>query len=416
MSCLLLLAALVTFVSASPLPVNTESSARRISSSPSNFAQSAPRPRLVKVLTNLLKVNLTNILSAPDPALALGRTLSGSDLPDPVSSITSSPNPLTNTDSPLPLPADIRNTIIQKTTMYSGAAYCPSVEAGNWTCGMLCDANPDFNLTSNGGDGSSKQRWFAGWNPTTKEIIVARQGSDFSHLLTFLYVADFLPQKLNAEAAKTFSRLPNSSRASSPQIPVGPLTNNLSSPLTGPSLADYAVVNMGFQSAWSQTYSDIKTQVQALLEAHPDAFRVFVTGHSLGATIAVLDGIALRNVVPTSVQVEVSVTGQPRVGNPVFAALLDQLVQTPAENFVYHRITNHADIFPHLFPLITGYQHSSNEIWIPTANSNFSTPAVLCPGKENQNCALSQVLSLTMTEHAGPYFGHYVGVPADCRA
>ncbi|KAE8209055.1 hypothetical protein CF327_g6915 [Tilletia walkeri] len=355
-------------------------------------------------------------LDIPGVLPSLGQWLSGSSNPDPIPATTDSAYPLTSNDQPVPLAADIKETIMNKTIMYSGAAYCPSVAAGKWTCGFYCEANPDFVLSYSGGDGSVEQSFFVGWNPTSKEIVVARQGSNFYHLTTYLYSADFLPRKLNAEAVKTFSRLPDSSRSASAQIPVGPLSKSLPSTSSGTELTEHAIVNMGFQSAWSKTYADVKTQVQALLEAHPDAVRVFVAGHSLGATIAVLDGIALRNVAPTSVQVEVSVTGQLRVGNPVFATLLDHLVQTPAENFIYHRVTNHADMFPHLFPMMFGYQHSSNEIWIPEAHSKSASPAVLCPGQENKNCADSLAMNTTVLDHIGPYFGLYVGVNCSTAA
>ncbi|CAD6936184.1 unnamed protein product [Tilletia controversa] len=407
---LLLLATLATSVCPSPVSADARSNLRRGPSTPFNSAVS-PESHLLKSRGTLVNLNLTNILSAPDPGLALGQSLSGSSKtvdPLPSSSVSLFPKP--NNDAPVPLPAELKETIVRKTLMYAGAAYCPSVSAGNWTCGRYCDANPDFVIGYSGGDGSVKQRFFIGWNPPTREIVVGRQGSDLTQLVSWLYLVGFLPVKLNKEAAQTFSRLPNSSRAASPQIPVGTLADSLKAPLTGPLLSDFALVNLGFQTAWAQTYAEVKQQVQLQLAAHPDAVRVFVTGHSLGATIAVLDAIALRDVVPTEIQVEVSVTGQPRLGNPVFAALLDQLVDNPSQNFVYNRITNHADIFPHLFPMITGYQHSSNEIWIPTANSTSSTPAVLCPGRENTNCADSQT-QLDIKEHPGPYFGVKVEYP-----
>ncbi|KAE8233465.1 hypothetical protein CF326_g1499 [Tilletia indica] len=414
LSLFLFLATISSSVSVSPAATETGSDLLRAEPPSFGSDESVPQARLFTPRTESSQVHLNDILSVPDPGLALGQSLSGSSEPDPMPSTTSSSaNPLTNADPPTPLPRALKQTIMNKTIMYSGAAYCPSVMAGNWTCGFYCDANADFVLDYNGGDGAVKQRYFVGWNPRTKEIVVARQGSDLRHFVTFVYIADFLPAKLNAEARKTFSRLPETARLAYPQIRVGPLIHNVPSSLTGSRLADYALVNMGFQTAWSATYVEVKAQVQAQLAAHPDAVRVFVTGHSLGATIAVLDGIALRNVVPTSVQVEVSVTGQPRVGNPVFAALLDQLVATPSENFVYHRITNHADVFPHLFPMITGYQHSTNEIWIPTAGSTPATDALLCPGRENKNCANSQVRNLNMFDHPGPYFGLFIG--QNCR-
>ncbi|CAD6914737.1 unnamed protein product [Tilletia controversa] len=297
--------------------------------------------------------------SMGDPAFTSERPVSGSSK---VGSLLSSPVSA-STKTPVPFPEDLSTTITKKTVMYAGAAYCPSVSAGNWTCGRYCDANPDFVIGYSGGDGSVKQRFFIGWNPPTKEIVVGRQGSDLTQFVSWLYLVGFLQTKLDEEVAKTFSRLPNSVRAASPQ-------------------SDKALASSGFQTAWKQTYAEVKAQVQAQLASHPDAVRIFVTGHSLGAAIAVLDAIALRNVAPTGVQVE---------------------------NFVYNRITNHKDPIPHLFSSSSGYEHSSNEIWIPEAKSNSTSPALLCPGRENMNCANSQVSNLDLLEHPGKSFGKIPG-------
>ncbi|KAE8231529.1 hypothetical protein CF326_g3456 [Tilletia indica] len=326
---------------------------------------------------------------------SLGQWLSGSSMPDPIPATTDSAYPLNSTDQPVPLAADIKQTIMNKTIMYSGAAYCPSVAAGKWTCGYYCEANPDFVLSYSGGDGSVEQSFFVGWNPTSKEVVVARQGSNFYHLTTYLYSADFLPQKLNAEAVKTFSRLPDSSPSASAQIPVGTLSKNLPSTSSGTELTEHAIVNMGFQSAWSKTYTDVKTQVQALLEAHPDSVRVFVAGHSLGATIAVLDGIALRNVAPTSVLVEVSVTG-PTKGRQsgLCHASGPPCPDTCRELYLPYR-TRYGFL-----------RHTPKS----------ASPAVLCPGQENKNCADSLAMNTTVLDHIGPYFGLYVGVNCSTAA
>ncbi|KAE8222115.1 hypothetical protein CF326_g8432, partial [Tilletia indica] len=224
LSLFLFLATISSSVSVSSAATGTGSDLLRAEPPSSRSDGFAPQARLFKARTESSQVHLNDILSAPDPGLALGQSLSGSSEPDPMPSTTSSSaNPLTNSDPPTPLPRALKQTIMNKTIMYSGAAYCPSVMAGLWTCGFHCDANPDFVLSYSSGDGAFRQRFFVGWNPRTKEIVVARQGSDLRTLLAFVYVSDFLPAKLNAEARKTFSRLPETARLAYPQIRVGPL-------------------------------------------------------------------------------------------------------------------------------------------------------------------------------------------------
>ncbi|CAD6951157.1 unnamed protein product, partial [Tilletia controversa] len=150
---------------------------------------------------NIFKMPFFDSIS--DPAFTSERPVSGSSkVGSLLSSFASS-----NTKTPVPLPEDLRTTIIKKTVMYTGATDCNSVLARNWSCGRYCDANPDFVIGYSGGDGSVKQRFFIGWNPPTKEIVVGRQGSDLTQFVSYLYLVGFLPVKLNKEAAQTFSRL-----------------------------------------------------------------------------------------------------------------------------------------------------------------------------------------------------------------
>jgi hypothetical protein len=45
-----------------------------------------------------------------------------------------------------------------------------------------CQANPGFVPIATGGDGSSVQYWFVGYNPSSQEVIVSHQGTDPSQL------------------------------------------------------------------------------------------------------------------------------------------------------------------------------------------------------------------------------------------
>ncbi|KAK0522319.1 hypothetical protein OC842_006501 [Tilletia horrida] len=328
--------------------------------------------------------------------------------PDPIPAVAASgAYPLTTSAEPIPLSAELRDLITTKTTKYAGAAYCPSIYRGEWKCGPYCDANPDFNVTAWGGDGNIQQRYYVGWNPTTKEIVATRQGADFRELVTFLYVLNFLPARLHPDLARTLSRVSGPRSAS--YVPVGFLGTLATLLPSGQSEVNYAVVNAGSQAAWAADYAAIKAAVQDQLDAHPDTHGLFISGHSMGAAMAVLDGIALRGLVPKSISVQIGVTGQPRIGNPVFAALVDALGQDASQKFDYHRVSNFNDPFVHLFPMFLGYQHSVGEMWMPQANSTADSPALFCVGRENIHCADGiKGSDLDYHAHIGPYLGIYV--------
>ncbi|KAK0544120.1 hypothetical protein OC845_005778 [Tilletia horrida] len=359
-------------------------------------------------VTDLVKytLDLTTILTAADPFKALGQTLSNSSNPDPIPAVSGTYS-LVNTSATSPLPDALKQTFIQKTLQYSSAVYCPSVLSGSWTCGPYCDANPQFQLQTVGGDGGNVQFFFVGWNPPTKEIVVTHQGANTNNISTYLYLVDFPPAVPDQSILTTLSRV--SYPRSQSNVPVGLLGDVVAPPLSGPGEVNYTLVAGGAQTAWLKQYPTILTAVQQLYAAHPDTARVFVNGHSLGAVAALYSGLALRSVVPTSIPIEVSRTAPIREGNPVFAELVDALTASPAQNFTNHHTIHYQDSVPHLFPLVSGYQHTGNEIWITNSDKTYNAPAVTCPGRENVNCALSQGLTENLLDHPGPYWGVLIG-------
>lgn len=42
-------------------------------------------------------------------------------------------------------------------SFYASAGYCPASDTSTWSCGQDCDANPDFQPTTSGGDGVDTQ-------------------------------------------------------------------------------------------------------------------------------------------------------------------------------------------------------------------------------------------------------------------
>jgi hypothetical protein len=42
-------------------------------------------------------------------------------------------------------------------SFYAATGYCPASDTLTWSCGANCDANPDFQPTTSGGDGVNTQ-------------------------------------------------------------------------------------------------------------------------------------------------------------------------------------------------------------------------------------------------------------------
>jgi predicted lipase len=97
-----------------------------------------------------------------------------------------------------------------------------------------------------------------------------------------------------------------------------------------------AALHDGYQAAWNATAADILNAVQKGIETY-GARKVLVTGHSIGGTIALLDGLFLTHKLPPSIAVETVTFGQPRVGNSDFASFVDETVSLARNSSPIHR-------------------------------------------------------------------------------
>ena len=127
---------------------------------------------------------------------------------------------------------------------------------------------------------------------------------------------------------------------------------------------------------------------------------VTVIGHSLGAALALLDGVRLRLVLAPTTNVSVVGYGMPRVGNQDFATFVDTILPGRVEH-----INNMHDLIPILPPPIFGYHHVSGEIHIQDTGEWTA-----CPGEDNPDprCMVGSTPSpgrANFSEHSGPYNG-----------
>ena len=117
--------------------------------------------------------------------------------------------------------------------------------------------------------------------------------------------------------------------------------------------------------------TDILSAVKQTISGH-GASSVTVVGHSLGAALALLDGVYLSLHLSASVNVRVIGYGMPRVGNQAFADWVDRKLSGQVT-----RINNREDPIPTLPGKFLGFHHSSGEIHITDSGTWDACPGML---------------------------------------
>ncbi|KAH0583082.1 hypothetical protein H2248_010969 [Termitomyces sp. 'cryptogamus'] len=251
---------------------------------------------------------------------------------------------------------------------FASAAYCSPSTTLTWTCGANCEATPDFIPVASGGDGGDIQFWFVGFAPSLNTVIVSHQGTDVTQLESDLtdIEADF---------------------------------TNLDSTLF-PGVSSSVEVHEGFAKEQAKTAATILAVVQETISAH-GATQVTIVGHSLGAAIALLDGVYLPLHL-SGVTFKTVGYGLPRVGNQAFANYVDAHVPLT-------HINNKEDPIPIVPGQFLGYHHPSGEIHIQDSGAWLA-----CPGQDNPSteCIVGDVPNIfvgSLSDHDGPYDGVEMG-------
>ena len=110
-------------------------------------------------------------------------------------------------------------------------------------------------------------------------------------------------------------------------------------------------VHDGFQDTFGRTVDNITSTVSSALQSK-NVKKLTVVGHSLGAAVAVLDAVHLREVLDSSIQMTTTVFGLPRSGNQDWADFVDSTVRFFREAIYYSILT-------HLAPIIA-WKHPSS--------------------------------------------------------
>ncbi|KAI1789316.1 lipase [Ganoderma leucocontextum] len=260
-------------------------------------------------------------------------------------------------------------TAFRPYTHFASTGYCSPASTLAWNCGANCEANPSFKPVASGGDGALTQFWYVGYDPSLNEVIVGHQGTDSSKILPSLTDGDFA---------------------------LGWLDGNLF-----PGVGSSVLVHNGFAASQSRSAPQVLAAVQNATSKFGTK-KVTVTGHSLGAALALLDAVYLPLHIP-GITTRFVGYGLPRVGNQAFADYVD------AQPISVTHINNKKDIVPILPPRSFGFHHPSGEVHIDESGAWEA-----CPGQDNPDseCIVGAVPNLFVgdgSDHVGPYDGITMG-------
>lgn len=226
--------------------------------------------------------------------------------------------------------------------MYSYSAYCPESKLVNWNC-FFCNKNVStagFKVHTVVQNAPTNTFGYIGDNGKT--IVVAFRGTQPDSLEN--WISDF-----DIVHTKPYPNVPN------------------------------AFVHSGFLDAYDVVKPFVRNAVFDLVNS-TKATRVVFTGHSLGAAIATL---CAADIAPSlKLPYALYNFGSPRVGNLVFANYFQKVVPT------IYRVTNKADIVPHLPDKLMDFHHVAQEVWWNT-NTHYD----ICDmSGEDPKCANSKLI------------------------
>lgn len=243
----------------------------------------------------------------------------------------------------------------------AAAAYCSEQAVLDWSC-EACGSTRTFNTTMYLYSSDKNTAGFVGYflDMEPKTAVVSFRGTLPSSLKDWIDDLDFIK--------------------------------------TDYALCDGCEVHKGF---WESYTSLRATTLEALDRLKPE--RVFVTGHSLGAAMAVFAAVDLKY---KGYNVAAEYTfGQPRVGDSTFSTAYDTGGLGPD---VSYRVVHWRDIVPHLPPEIAGFHHDATEVWYQSDNVQYQ----VCNGSgEDPNCSDSLDFPDSIDDHL-----NYMGIPIsrDC--
>jgi len=246
----------------------------------------------------------------------------------------------------------------KNTIFLAYASYCGTRVDQNFNC-YWCNYSPGFSWVGNFGDTKSPYFGFVGYHSRNRTIFVVFRGTDNIRG----WIADFTFLKTNYENVNG------------------------------------AEVHTGIYKAYLNVKDQIKSLYIKALSACYTCDNIIVTGHSLGAGLAIFSALDMRYYVNRTMTVYNY--GSPRLGNQVFSDYASKAISI-------WRITKDRDPVPHIPLKLMKYYHVSSEIFF--RNGAYKG----CNGAEDPNCADS--IKITNPIDHGLYMdvSIYEGIPRGC--
>ena len=264
---------------------------------------------------------------------------------------------------------------------FSGAAYCAGTLGGGadeWSC-KACRQHPEVtNVTII--TASSLTETFNGYvafDSSTNQIVLSIAGTDPLNIKEWIDDLNFF--KTNYDLCEEY----------------------------GDSKCE---VHQGFLAAYDLAKEEVRVAIHEYVNAFPTA-TVMVTGHSLGAALAVLAALDLQ--LTQGINIETVYTfGQPRIGDKNFA-------EFAVDNLMEFRLTHYQDPVPHLPPqkllLVPFFHHPSTEVFYSQLNSLGDYKVCTDPSGEDKKCSNKFLLDVNIFNHLDYVGFNFIDNYLDCK-
>ncbi|KAJ7607776.1 alpha/beta-hydrolase [Mycena polygramma] len=189
-------------------------------------------------------------------------------------------------------------------------------------------------------------------------------------------------------------------------------------PFVSPGISKSFEVHSGFLDAYNDVADTVLSTVEDQVTKFP-TYTVVVTGqakipetgHSLGGALASLGAVSLKTAIPAA-SMKLYTFGQPRTGDPDYAAFVDSTIGVDNIFRGVHTSGNRTDGVPTIIPEVLGYQHHSTEYWQfedPDSSTDETTTVTKCTGDEDPTCSDSIPSGGIDAEHVF-YFGQVMAI------
>mmetsp|Transcript_23953 Transcript_23953/g.45043 ORF Transcript_23953/g.45043 Transcript_23953/m.45043 type:complete len:295 (+) Transcript_23953:22-906(+) len=251
---------------------------------------------------------------------------------------------------------------------FAGAAYCAGTlgkGVENWNCGA-CKSHPGVTNSTVISDSSLTKTFngFVAYDSTTDRIVLSIAGTDPLKLKDWIDDLDFVKTEY---------------------------------PMCAEFGPESCSVHEGFLASYNVASAEVMSVIKSYKSSHPTA-ALWVTGHSLGAILAVFASLDLT--LNGGIKVDNLITfGQPRGGDSAFASFV-------MSNLEEYRLVHFQDPVPHLPPKdLLGspfFMHPTTEVFYEQRDSTGTYK--VCEGQEDETCSDQFLVDIDLLNHL-----HYVG-------